>query len=96
MRWENKTNNMYPMDTRGIHIQIASGHTDLEGNYFTSTVSSENGIGLCKEKQIVDDFGLSMFTSESDWQRARSLIEEKTKGVPNQQIYPIAGKSGSG
>lgn len=78
------------MDARGVHIKIASGHTDLEWNYFTSAVSSEDGIGLCKEMQIVDGFGPSMFASESEWQKARSLIEEKTKGVPNQQIRGTA------
>lgn len=84
------------MDAGGIHIQIASGHTDLEWNYFTSTVFSGNGIALCKEKQIVDGFGPSMLASESDWQRARCLIEANMKGVPNQQIHPIAGMPGSG
>jgi hypothetical protein len=84
------------VDAAGIHIQIAAGRTDLEWNYFTSALSSENGIGLCKDKQIVDGFGSSMFASESEWHRARCLIEEKMKGVPNQQIHPIAGKPGSG
>ena len=78
------------VDATGIHIQITSGRTDLEWNYFTSTLSSGSGIGLCKEKQIVDGFGPSMFASESDWHRARSLIEERTKGVPNQQIHGTA------
>lgn len=70
------------IDTDGVHLQITSGHTDLEWDYFTRLVRTDDGLGLCKDKQLVDFFVPSMFASAQAWEHVCQIMESKMGESP--------------
>jgi hypothetical protein len=70
------------VDADGVHLQIQSGRSDLEWAYFTRLVRTAHGLGLCKDKQLVDVFVPSMFASPQAWEAARQIVETKLGESP--------------